>query len=82
MLSVFESGNGQINLKDAKKIANALEKYEKYISWEAMEQDKAALAEYEQRKGEFEQALLKVEAQEELKKNKKSSQYILGCIMN
>ncbi|KAG7439621.1 uncharacterized protein BT62DRAFT_924580 [Guyanagaster necrorhizus] len=77
MWKLFESGNGQINLKDAKKILNALEKYEKYIGWEATEQDKAALAEYEQRKGEFEQALSKAEAQEEeLKKNKKSSQLL------
>ncbi|KAG7443848.1 uncharacterized protein BT62DRAFT_921514 [Guyanagaster necrorhizus] len=29
---IFESGNGQINLKDAKKISNTFEKYEKYIS--------------------------------------------------
>ncbi|KAG7443534.1 uncharacterized protein BT62DRAFT_921993 [Guyanagaster necrorhizus] len=83
MWKLFESGNGQINLKDAKKISNTLKKYEKYIGWEAIEQDKAALAEYEQRKGEFEQVLLKAEAQEEeLKKNKKSSEYILGHMMN
>ncbi|KAG7441287.1 uncharacterized protein BT62DRAFT_1011878 [Guyanagaster necrorhizus] len=83
MWKLFESGNGQIHLKDAKKISNTLEKYEKYIGWEATEQDKAALAEYEQRKGKFEQVLSKAEAQEEeLKKNKKSSQYILGRMMN
>ncbi|KAK0224370.1 hypothetical protein IW262DRAFT_1459423 [Armillaria fumosa] len=74
-----ESGDGVITQSLARKISRALVKYEKYIGWEATPEEDAEVDEFECRKGEFEQALSKSEANvEELKRQKKTAQYILG----
>ncbi|KAK0472569.1 P-loop containing nucleoside triphosphate hydrolase protein, partial [Armillaria novae-zelandiae] len=74
-----ESGKGIISSSLAKKITKALVKYEKFIGWETTQAEDAEVSEFECRKGEFEQALSKSEANvEELKKQKRTAQYILG----
>ncbi|PBK81529.1 P-loop containing nucleoside triphosphate hydrolase protein [Armillaria gallica] len=73
------AGHGIITAKAGDKISKALVKYERFLGWEATPEEMEEVGEFERRKGEFEQALSKSEANaEELKKQKRTTQYILG----
>ncbi|PBK58567.1 hypothetical protein ARMSODRAFT_1028169 [Armillaria solidipes] len=75
----IESGHGVISARAADRMAKAFIKYERLIGWEATPEEMEEVSEFERRKGEFEQALTKSKANvEELKKQKRTTQYILG----
>ncbi|PBK71813.1 hypothetical protein ARMSODRAFT_1072303 [Armillaria solidipes] len=80
--AALETGSGVVPLKVADKISKALVKYKRFIGWETTPDEMAEVGEFDERKGEFEQALSKLKAnEEELKKQKRTTQYILGRMM-
>ncbi|KAK0439091.1 P-loop containing nucleoside triphosphate hydrolase protein [Desarmillaria tabescens] len=75
----FDNPDTSINAKQGKVILLALEKYERFIGWEATDAEMLEWAEHERMKGLFEKALVKTETDEkELKRRKKSAQFITG----